>query len=126
MRALHQVAADGLQQRAHGGVFDAFCDHAQAEPVGEVDGRAHDARIARVFGHAEHEGLVDLQFIDRQPLEVAQGRVAGAEVVDRQAEAEAAQLLQGGHGQLGLVHHGAFGELQAEGLGRQAVALQHG
>src|SRR3712207_8161034 len=36
----------------------------------------------------------DLHLVDGQPLEVGQGRVAGAEVVDRQPDAEVAQFVQ--------------------------------
>ena len=64
-------------------VFDAFGDGAQAELVAEPHDRAGEARLV---GRAEQldERPVDLQAVDREAMEVAERRVAGAEVVDRE------------------------------------------
>ncbi len=47
-----------------------------------------------VVGHLHHERAVDLHLVDRQALEVAERRVAGAEVVDREHDAHLAQAAQ--------------------------------
>ena len=94
--------------------------------MSEVDRRAHDARVVDVFFHAEHEALVDLQLVDRQLLQVGERRVTGAEVVDRQLEAQARQALQRVHRTLRVVHDRALGDLQAEGFGRHDVLDQQG
>ena len=44
--------------------------------------------------HVEHERAVDLELRDRQPREVGERRVAGAEVVDRDADAERLEALE--------------------------------
>jgi hypothetical protein len=41
--------------------------------------------------HIAHEGLVDLQLVDREARQVGQAGIAGAEIVDRQLEAQRAQ-----------------------------------
>ena len=41
--------------------------------------------------HLAHEGLVDLDRVEGEALQVGQRRIAGAEIVERQAGAEVAQ-----------------------------------
>jgi hypothetical protein len=42
----------------------------------------------------QHERLVDLQFVDRQALQVRERGVAGAEVVDGQAQPRRLQIAR--------------------------------
>ena len=59
-----------------------------------------------------HEGLVDLERRQRKALEIAQGRVAGTEVIDGQIYPE---LGDCGHRvECSFLHHRAFGELQPQ------------
>jgi hypothetical protein len=51
--------------------------------VAEIDRRAHDHVVVVVVLHVQHERPVDLQDVDREPLQLAEGREAGPEVVDR-------------------------------------------
>src|SRR5215212_835775 len=69
--ALADVAAHDDEPVAHLGVLDALGHHAEAEVAAEVDRRADDRRVAAVRGHADDEGLVDLDLVDRQLLELA-------------------------------------------------------
>ena len=55
--------------------------------------RVMEAYFGRV-GHAVHEAAIDLQRGDGQILEIGEARVAGAEVVHRDAQPAAAQLAQ--------------------------------
>ena len=89
--ALGEVAAERLEVAPGVLGLDALGDDAQAEVVGEVDRGAHDRGVGGVDGHLDHERLVDLDHVDREPLEVGQRRVAGAEVVDRERQADLAQ-----------------------------------
>src|SRR3712207_8369841 len=57
----------------------------QTEVVRQIDRRAHDRRVVLVDQHVLDERAVDLDLADRQVLEVAEGRVADAEVVDRKS-----------------------------------------
>ena len=63
--------------------FDAFGDRAEAELVTESHDRAGEAWLV---GRAEQfdERPVDLQAVDGEAMEVAERRVAGAEVVERE------------------------------------------
>ena len=52
-------------------------------------------------------------------------RVAGAEIVDRQPDAEAIQRLELGHRLLGVAHDAALGQLELEIRGVEGAALDH-
>ena len=75
---------------------------------------------------AGDEGAVDLQDVDPEAEQVQQRRVAGAEVVDRDAHAERLDVAQLGTRRLGLVDERALGELEAERGRLEPVALQRG
>jgi hypothetical protein len=64
---------------------------------------------------------VHLEDLDRVALEVAERRVPGAEVVDREPDAELAQLAQAAHGLVGILDERALGQLEHEPLGRKPV-----
>ena len=64
--------------------FHAFGDNAQSQAIGHGDDRPDQRRIACVGFKIAHKGLVDLERGERKALEIAQGRVAGAEVIDGQ------------------------------------------
>ena len=72
--------------------LDAFGDRLQAERVGEAHDGGDDGAVVRVAASVEavDEGAVDLQQVDREAPQVAERRVAGAEVVDRELHAEIA------------------------------------
>ena len=55
----------------------------------ELQDRVDERRLVRSVGHAGDERAVDLEDVDRELAQVAQRRVAGAEVVDREPDAEA-------------------------------------
>ena len=76
------------------GSFDAFGHGAEAEGAGEIDDELADRELRRVDGDVVDEGLVDLQDVERQAAEVVERGVAGAEVVDRESDAEVLELTQ--------------------------------
>src|SRR5208282_4028115 len=63
---------------------------------------------------AMHERAVDLERVDRQAREAAQGGIAGAKIVDRELHAVSAQLIELLHARFDIVHQHAFGDLQIE------------
>ena len=93
--ALRDVAAEPVQQLERRCVLDALGDDAQAERVREVDRRADQLQVTRalVLGQARDERAVELQLADRERAEVGERGEAGAEVVDRDDDAESRQLL---------------------------------
>src|SRR6185369_6511006 len=74
-------------------------------------------------GDAGDERAVDLQDVDREALEVAQRRVAGPEVVDREMDAERPQLRQPADRAGGSLHEAALGDLEDEARRRQPGVL---
>ena len=85
---------------------------------------AHDGGVAVVAGQAADEAAVDLQLADREPLQIGQARVAGAEVVDRQLHAEPRQRFQAQQRLAGVLHQDRLGQLQLEQCGGRPAARQ--
>ena len=72
-----------------------------------------------------HEAAVDLERVDLEAGQVAEGRVAGAEVVEVDLHAEGAELGQGRHRRLGVLHHRPLGDLEAQAPRREPRLLEH-
>jgi hypothetical protein len=58
------------KQSPHGLAFNTFGNHAQAHVVPQVDGRTHDLAVVNIAFHVHDKGLVYLEFLDRQALQV--------------------------------------------------------
>jgi len=87
--ALAFVAALAAQAAQFGLGLDAFGGDRHAEAAAERDDRADD-RLRIVIGiEVAHERLVDLDLVERERAQIAQRRVAGAEIVHRDAHASA-------------------------------------
>src|SRR5919112_5801682 len=67
-------------------VLDALRGDLEAEVPGQVDDAPDDLLIVGVAGQGGDEAAVDLDLVDREPAQVGQRRVTGAEVVDRQPD----------------------------------------
>ncbi|MNC66495.1 hypothetical protein D3C75_1168930 [compost metagenome] len=52
--------------------FHAFSNHRQVQTVGHGDDCPGDLRVLLAFGQTVDEGAVDLQYIDRELLEVVE------------------------------------------------------
>ena len=72
--------AQVMQQRL---VFQALGDRSRAEAVRHLDDRANDRGIFWIDGEIPDKGLVDLQLVDLEALQVGQAQISGAEVIDR-------------------------------------------
>jgi hypothetical protein len=64
-----------------------FGDDFQVHRVRQGNDGHHDGHVVRVFAHARDERTIDLERFDRQTAQAPERRVAGAEVVDRDAQA---------------------------------------
>ena len=94
--------------------------------MAERDDRPHDRGIAGVRVHRRDERAVDLDLIELEPREVRERRVAGAEVVDRDADAERAQATDD-RLRLGRVGDDrALGDLQHQAIAGELPLLQEG
>src|SRR5690242_4957848 len=76
------------------GVLDALGGDAQFERAREGDHGRRDLRISWRCHQVAHEGRVDLEDVDWECAETPDVRVAGSEVVDRDAHAPGAQRAQ--------------------------------
>src|SRR5581483_6032353 len=94
--ALAELAPERAQRVELLGGLDALGCRLQVEGLGDVDDGAPEARVLGAPGDALHEGLVDLQEVDRQPPQVAERGVTGAEVVERHAHAKSLEVLEAG------------------------------
>ena len=73
-----------------------------------------------------HERLVDLDRVEREALQVGERRMAGAEIVEREADAELAHARQHLRGIFGVLHHQRLGQFELERAARDRRARQHG
>ncbi|MCY1465029.1 hypothetical protein D9M71_831270 [compost metagenome] len=55
------------------GGFHAFGNHLHAQALAQLDDGANDGRIVVVIEQVLNEALVDLDLVQRQALEIAQG-----------------------------------------------------
>ncbi|MHC2438586.1 hypothetical protein ACVMB0_005961 [Bradyrhizobium sp. USDA 4451] len=62
--------------------------------AGDRDHRADNRGRARVAGDFLDEAAVDLDLVEREPLQILQRRVAGAEIVERDVDAERTELAE--------------------------------
>ena len=86
--ALPLLAAERAQPLELGGGLDALGRDREAEAVRHCRDRLHDLRVRGMRIELAQERAVDLQLVDRQAAQVSETRIAGAEVVDRDAYAE--------------------------------------
>jgi len=103
--------------------FDAFGNHPQVQVVGHADDvRGHTA-AGGVVPQGVNEGLVDLQAVHGQRLQVGEAAVTRAKIVDQHLVAHRTQGLQ----VVARYHHvdqAAFGHLEGDLAGRHPVQGQ--
>ena len=95
-------------------MFDAFGDGLELQRVGELHDGAHETAALVVAGDVVDELLVDLQDVDRELGEGGERRVTGAEVVDRDAHAGAAERVERRDDATGLAGEHRLGDLEGE------------
>ena len=124
--ALEQVAALLLQELSLEIGFDTFSHHFQVELMGEGDGRRGDGLIHTVRPHVLHEGAVDLDALDGNTPQQIEGRLAGAEVVEADGDAQGDDRPQGFERPLRSLKRGGFGDLEFQRFRLQAGRIQRG
>ena len=122
--ALGDIAPDVAELLEDLFALDTFGDHLEAEVVSEVDRRPDDDLVLLVDQHVGDEALIHLQLADRELTQVAQRRVARAEIVDRQMDAEFVELLNRRTRAGRLEEQRRLGDLECERSGVHAVLRQ--
>src|SRR5260370_24024944 len=107
------------------GGLDAFRDDSEAEASRERDGRIDDRDVVAAVAYAANEGPVQLQRAHGKALEIVEGRIAGAEVVDGETDAQGPHRLEHGLGAGVLADHDALGDFQLEARGRNRRLGEH-
>ncbi len=122
---LRDVAAKSAQMSPLRARLDSLGDDERIERVGEVDGSADDGIAARVVREVRDEAPVELDLLERQPVEVRERRVARAEVVDRESCACSREPVQRLVGALGVCEQRALGDLEHEVLRKEGRRSRH-
>ncbi len=123
--ALRDVAAD-LDQECHRGCSSSTPSATIESPrlwprsIVERTISASDALVVDVH----HERSVDLQLADGQALQVGERGVPGSEVVHGEADADVGERRQCLERSLGLIHHGALGDLELQAIGGTSASVE--
>ena len=117
MEALDFIAPLGGQEFALGVVGHPLGDDPQIEAAREADDGPHDGRVVAAVGQGGDEGAVDFQRIDRESAQVDQRRIAGPEIIDRDAHPELAEPHENACDRLGIAHQARFGDLDFQPVG---------
>src|ERR1043166_3230419 len=92
--ALHLRASGRAQQLELLGRLDALSGGVELERAAEPGDGAGDCGAVGPAGELSHEGLVDLDLVERKHAQVAERRVAGAEIVEHDVDAARLELMQ--------------------------------
>ena len=121
--ALEQVGAgvDGDPSVVVG--LDALGDHGHLEVVGEPGHGLEDDPVGVAGECVGDEQAIELELVDRQTAEMGEGGLALAEVVERESDAQAGDLVDVGSRRLVLGHE-PFAELDHDAVGRDSAEGQ--
>ena len=89
------------------------------------DDGAGDLPVLFALRQTVDEAAVDLQYVDGELLEVVQRRIAGAEIVDGDAQAQALEVGEGLHGAGHVLHQRALGQLQFQTGWRNTAVFEN-
>ncbi len=94
--------------------------------MGEVEGAADDLGVLGVDDEPRHEGPVDLQLAHRQPAQMHERGVTGAEVVEGHLHAVSREPREGVGGPLRVLQQDVLGYLQLQRPRRHPVPGEAG
>ncbi len=120
--ALHHIAARGTQRVDVLLLLHAFRDEAQPEPARNADHRRYDRGARAAHTEIADERLVDLDAADGQRLEIPEGRVPRAEIVDGDANAKPPQPSCPVCDRVHVLDEHVLGDFQLEGVRRHVVS----
>src|SRR5215469_11031827 len=109
---LHLVAAGEAQKDALLLGLHPLAQHREAERAAERHDRLDDHAAVRRAAERRDELLVDLELVDREAAQIAETRIARAEIVERDLDAERAQLVEPRHRVVRILDQHALGDLE--------------
>src|SRR5690606_21221043 len=104
---------------------DLLGDHLEIQRAGELDHGGDHGLIHRVHGEVADERAVDLQIIERQVLEIAEGGQSAPEIIEGELAAHTVQHADEALRVLDVGDHRVLGDLEAQLRGRHAGAIQY-
>src|SRR5882672_10628045 len=105
-------------------VLGEFCDGLLAGQMADLVDRAHHLPVDRVVQDLAHEAAVDLEEIDREVLEVTEGRQAGAEIIEREFAPQLLERLDEAVGLRETGDRGGLGDLETDLAGIDPALLE--
>jgi hypothetical protein len=93
-KTLHFLAAEGAQHFVLLRRLDALRDRDHMARRGDIHHGLHNAGGPVGFGNIGDEAAIDLDFIEWKALQVAQRRIAGSEIVQRNPDSNGPKLVQ--------------------------------
>src|SRR5262249_32303319 len=112
--ALHLVTAERREIALLVDRLDTLRRRGHAERAGDADHRLYDDDVLVAFAQIRDERAIDLDLVERKAAQVAQRRVAGAEVVERNADTERLELVQDRQRVLAILHEDPLGDFELE------------
>ena len=97
-----------------------FGSDRHVEIVAKSRNRADDGGSLFAFYDRGDEALVDLDSVERQPVDLGKARVAGTEIVERNADSDILQAVDDGQHLIAVFEQRAFGDLDLEPVRRKA------
>src|SRR5688572_26109143 len=104
--------------------LDALRDRAQMELLCHRGHCTHDAVVTRAARNVANEAAVDLQAGDGKIPQIAQVRIAGAEIVDRDPNPQVAQLSKSARALLWFIQESALQNFDPQPFGSEAALFE--
>ena len=117
------VAAGGSEQGFLFLGLHPFRNHLHIELVRHHDDGLAQCHVVGTGRQVADEGLVDLEVVDVEFLEVGQRRVAGTEIIDRNLDTGVAELQQSVSDQGAGIQQQPFGDFNRDALPGQAEQI---
>src|SRR6266849_4604911 len=89
-----------------------------AEDRAELGNRPDDRLALLARNAVEDERTIDLDLVEREASQIAQGRIARAEIIHRNSRTEGAKLVKGADGGLVLSQQHRFRDFQFKAMSR--------
>lgn len=106
-------------------IFHPFGGDGKAENLGQIQDRLDDGLVLFAVHQGLNETSVELHLVRRQVAQVGERRVAGAEVIDGEQDAEILELAHAGYALQPVLQYYGFGHLQQQAGGGHACVAQY-
>jgi hypothetical protein len=103
------MAQQRIPLRLH---LHAFGDDRQSQVLAEGDNHLDDCGVAGVAEDVPDKTLIDFQLVQRQPLEIGEGRKTRSEIVQRETHTCRIQHRHPGHDVIDVRYQHALGQFE--------------